>query len=763
MTEKEILNTDVGERIDHDDFEHAVETSIDALGQFLETFVIGEDDASDSQLNTHAKTFIVSGFVTSGQTTSAVTVSRDTIHDDGAKMQPGLGVLARRDEGVIKYGVVLAGGDAQRTVSVASFASGTYGVFVRFAFRDTDVENRIFWKAVASPPLEDARAISTRSTENWDLAVELVAPGPEWTRIATANISGGLVSSLTDGRSLFFEGKASNAYAVTDDEWGSAQDRENNRSQHGVFGLYRAIRGLQRQVQDIIGESPTGWWKAIEKPLKLAFMRDGTRTMLASIQFAITDRLVPRLLFGHESTGTPYMTLLWEMPTSTAPSTTRIRVFVTTRSPETPSGGGMPSFMITTNAWWDDGGGQWTRDTSSTHASRLRLNPLGIKLEFFDATGAATWGETAWLYQLSGNGNIGEINATRKVRIGAQLLGSLSDALLARLTMDMRDDSNQRTLLLASDGFLADGPFKLRIYRAMASLDGVSGALEFVFNAYWNGTAWYRLYAGFDSVIISFDRGAVRFAHRAAAASDGWANDLTSGGWGTGQLQFHFQNWVLRTRIGANTAVGSDNTTPTLARFVMPIASGRCLIETVYDPVGFVYRRYIGHVGVSDHIEETTNCAWNGVSMWVCDTPTSGAAVLARRTETLDVRYKKVTSLNTPWADNAWDQANGASAFVETAAGAPPTIVTWAGHNIGTPYMFDDGGGWRIVIPFTVPMPNTAYVAVITDETPDETVKLAAVVKSTLAVEIKAYGTLAGVRSFTALGVKVNVLVRASF
>jgi hypothetical protein len=67
--------------------------------------------------------------------------------------------------------------------------------------------------------------------------------------------------AFTDLRDFMFEGKDANAHAVVDSEWGAdATDRDDDRPSYGVFGVFRAIRAIQRQVQDIIGGA-TKWWQ----------------------------------------------------------------------------------------------------------------------------------------------------------------------------------------------------------------------------------------------------------------------------------------------------------------------------------------------------------------------------------------------------------------------------------------------------------------------------------------------------------------------
>src|SRR3990172_4529568 len=249
MPGKNFLRLQRGERIDYPDLEHAVEISQrDLSAQIVDKFLVG-DDAEGTQ----PRSFVLKGLEVDVDGTGIVTV------------QGGSAILAVRDRGEVVYGMLTTLGTSEKTYNVSSFSDATYGVYIRAEFEETEFKNRPFWNPLATPdPAETTRSVPTRLTEDWQLAVELASPGDEWLKIAEIVVSGGGTSfAASDKRNFFFEGQSDNIYQVGSTEWGTANDRLPARATYGVFGLYRFVRGIQKQVQDIIGK-PTpfthGWW-----------------------------------------------------------------------------------------------------------------------------------------------------------------------------------------------------------------------------------------------------------------------------------------------------------------------------------------------------------------------------------------------------------------------------------------------------------------------------------------------------------------------
>lgn len=255
---KKFVRTEPGERIDHRDFEHVAELSPrNAAAQPVDRVIQGDDSTSPG--------YILSGFAVStptAATTDYVELTGSAPVAAEIRVNRGVALLGFRDRGEVQFGCVISGGADTKTIDVSSFSSGTYGVFVRFEFRDDEFQNRLFWNASAPTPVEFPRSISTRRSEDWSMAVELTSPGPEWVRIADVVKSGASLTSLIDKREFFFEGTG--AYGVPDTEWGSAGDRDPDRAVNGIRGFRRFVRAIQKQVTEIIGKDEAGatakWW-----------------------------------------------------------------------------------------------------------------------------------------------------------------------------------------------------------------------------------------------------------------------------------------------------------------------------------------------------------------------------------------------------------------------------------------------------------------------------------------------------------------------
>ena len=266
---KSFLRTEVGERIEHRDFRHGMEVSQRLpVPEMVRSVVVGDDSGTSTQF----QNYVLSGFETDNPSGTIV------------RVQNGKAIVGYREAGEVVQGAIVSGGEPNRSQDIASYGDGTYGVFVKFDFRDTAFENRIFWNANAATPIEITKSIATRSEENWTFVVESVSPGPEWLRVAEV-VKSGVSLTPSDARDFFFEGTFANSHLVVDAEWGGGDDRSATRATDGVFGFRRFVRGMQRQVQDIVGG--TGWWAAVPTSLtalitsKLA--RDGSQDMLGDL------------------------------------------------------------------------------------------------------------------------------------------------------------------------------------------------------------------------------------------------------------------------------------------------------------------------------------------------------------------------------------------------------------------------------------------------------------------------------------------------
>jgi hypothetical protein len=243
---KKYTNVQVGQRVEHSDLAFGLlDSQRQAIQSTINDMMVGSDAPT--------KNFVLSGFGASASTTT-ITVTR------------GTAIVGFRDGAQTQFGMLLSDGDATRNIDIASLPDNVgdplYGVYVRFNFEDSDFANRQFWNPLAVTPVETVRNVPTRKSENWSLAVELVSPGPEWLKIYEVEKNGSSLT-LTDVRPLFFDSNATGA-AITNAQWGGGNDRNANRGLYGVRGLYRFIKAVQRQLQDIIGDR---WYSAVPRSL----------------------------------------------------------------------------------------------------------------------------------------------------------------------------------------------------------------------------------------------------------------------------------------------------------------------------------------------------------------------------------------------------------------------------------------------------------------------------------------------------------------
>lgn len=237
---KKYTNVQVGQRVEHSDLAFGLfESQRQNIQSLMNDLMVGSDSPT--------KSFVLSGFGASAVATT-ITVTR------------GSAIVGFRSSEA-EFGMLLSDGAATRNIDIASLpdtGATLYGVYIRFNFEDSDYANRQFWNPLAVTPVETVRSVPTRKSENWSLAVELTSPGPEWLKIYDVAKSGSSLT-LTDVRPLFFDSDATGG-AMTDSDWGGGNDRNTNRGLYGVRGLYRFVKGTQRQLQDIIGDR---WYSAI--------------------------------------------------------------------------------------------------------------------------------------------------------------------------------------------------------------------------------------------------------------------------------------------------------------------------------------------------------------------------------------------------------------------------------------------------------------------------------------------------------------------
>lgn len=402
---RKYLRTERGERIDQPDLQHGVEASArEQQDDLIDALLIGRDN-DDAQAT--PRSFIVKGFAMDSPSGKIVRVTKGD----------GVAVLPYREKGEVRYGFLAVGGDSAKSYSIASYPSGVvYGIYIRAELRDADFQNRPFWNAVGTPG-EYARSIATRRAEGWQLAVEQVSPGLDWYKIGEVDYD---TMAFTDLRDFMFEGKDANDFAVVDAEWGGEDDRDDTRATAGVFGLRRAIRALQRQVQDIIGGG-TKWWvspqagnasgsgaRSLTQLNSEKLARNGAQTMQGHI---IPDGDDTRDLGSLSASWRKLYTKAIRLAEDTTEAVlgvvradnTKLAAIISDLTGSTQTAhlyigpaldGGNTSIGFVVNATWQSGSNDWTN--WSPHTSYFAyLSTNGLRVYAHDAGVSSTWAHTA--------------------------------------------------------------------------------------------------------------------------------------------------------------------------------------------------------------------------------------------------------------------------------------------------------------------------------------------------------------------------------
>ena len=131
------------ERIDRGDFEFAVDTTPQAFGRQLGANALTNPAG--------ARLWILGGFDITNPAAAQCRVTR------------GVALLSQREAGEVAPGVLAFEGDATKTVDLAAYANGTYGVYVRFEYNDGEFQNRIFWNPAVPPRRRASRPAASRT------------------------------------------------------------------------------------------------------------------------------------------------------------------------------------------------------------------------------------------------------------------------------------------------------------------------------------------------------------------------------------------------------------------------------------------------------------------------------------------------------------------------------------------------------------------------------------------------------------------------
>lgn len=254
---KKWTNYAPGQRVEATDaIEVAVDSPVRSIQALVRDVIMGQ--------GAPVQNAVISGF----QVQAPGTPTTGTLTVSG-----GQAIVGFRRNGQTEFGMVLGGGSAQKSTDVTAVADGVYGVYVRFEFQEGFFANRFFWNPLALTPVETPANVATRLVEDWSLTVDVVSPGPEWVQVASFDLNAGVVSNVTDQRPFAFDTATG---TVTDAEWGTIGDRLDPNG-----ALREVVLGLERQVQDLLGDSSNTWRAAV--PVGGALMSNGSKPVNGSL------------------------------------------------------------------------------------------------------------------------------------------------------------------------------------------------------------------------------------------------------------------------------------------------------------------------------------------------------------------------------------------------------------------------------------------------------------------------------------------------
>jgi len=237
----DLLRVESNERIDLDDFQYLANGVLtDAIRDQGRGFLCNPDGA--------VKTWILGGFGMANPVGKQLTVAR------------GRALLGYRVGGITNFGMLTIDGDTSKTVDMTALTPGTYNVYVRFEYIDTTSTGRVFWDPAGAGE-EFTQTVPTRLQANWSIRVETSSPGTEWTRIGTADNSGGSLA-LVDMRKFYFEGAADATYQSgwSLDGGGGADDRNADRALFGAHDLQTFTAATRQCLEDIKGRGLRAWY-----------------------------------------------------------------------------------------------------------------------------------------------------------------------------------------------------------------------------------------------------------------------------------------------------------------------------------------------------------------------------------------------------------------------------------------------------------------------------------------------------------------------
>lgn len=253
------LRVEGNERLDLQDFQFILgEQQVATHRQLLSQLICSPD---------RERKWILSGFAITNPTGTQVQVTK------------GRGLFAEYRSGAVYYGLLATDGDAAKIVDINTYASGVYGIYVRFEEVEGNFQPRIFWNA-SGLGSEYTETIATRYLANWSVRVEATSPGDEWLQIGTVNRGD---MALVDMRDFYFEGPVDGSYASgwSTDGGGIANDRSADRKTYGVADFQKFSAATRQCLEDIKGRGLRRWWERDIGGMNLGFDANPVEDRLA--------------------------------------------------------------------------------------------------------------------------------------------------------------------------------------------------------------------------------------------------------------------------------------------------------------------------------------------------------------------------------------------------------------------------------------------------------------------------------------------------
>ena len=295
-----IVNFESQERVDLPDM---TAVSFLVLGEFRKTIrdlLLGFDTGGSDK-------FVVRGFEVEP---SAAPDSRVRVRMDiGDADRIGTALLSENLGANTEYGQLVGGedsaaaleGQAQQILDFTALGAATYVVEMRFSYGSGANDNRAKWN-----PGVDSEFIASQDTRNepvWTARIVASATGGEWLPLASVvwdTVGPITTSEITDARVFAFEG-AAGAFDSAAQAGPGGMDDFPRSSLRGNLSIgrnevYRALRALGRQVQDLKGQDEAGvfnWYGRVYGPTDAndALADEQTRSLrcLDTVMFTVGD------------------------------------------------------------------------------------------------------------------------------------------------------------------------------------------------------------------------------------------------------------------------------------------------------------------------------------------------------------------------------------------------------------------------------------------------------------------------------------------